>query len=311
LVSTIKNIATMPSPKNNSRRKFAGQLSIAAAAIMATPLLTKANSFFKADDSITVGQIMDMFIKTVPNSPFPKTVDTIKAGSCDMVVKGIVTTMFPTIAVIKKAISLDANFILCHEPTFYNHEDDVSWLQNDEVYRYKADLLSQHNITIWRNHDYIHSLRPDGVVTGVVDKLGWKQYQRSSFGFAMEPGISLIDLISHAKKKLNIEKVRYIGDLDQTCKNILLMVGAAGGKAQISAISTYKPDVLICGEISEWETAEYVRDARLEGRQLSLVLLGHIASEEPGSEFMLNWLKERLPGMKVTHVSSGNSLSFA
>ena len=75
-------------------------------------------------------------------------------------------------------------------------------------------------------------------------------------------------------------------------------------------MSSEKPDVLLCGEISEWETAEYVRDAQAEGRKLSLVVLGHIASEEPGSEFMANWLKEKVPGIKVTHVPSQNSLSF-
>jgi len=64
------------------------------------------------------------------------------------------------------------------------------------------------------------------------------------------------------------------------------------------------------GELSEWETAEYVRDALAKGDNLSLIVLGHIASEEPGSEFMLNWLKEKVPGIKATHVPSGNSLRF-
>lgn len=302
----------MPSPKNNSRRKFVSNLSIATAAIATTPMLSRANSFFKVDDAITVGQIMDMFIKTVPGAPFPQTVDTLKAGSKDIVVKGIVTAMFPTVDVIRKTIALNANFIVCHEPTFYNHEDDVSWLQHNDVYGYKAAMLKEHNIAIWRNHDYIHSIVPDGVEEGVLAKLEWKKYQKSRGVLLMEPGISLGDLIGHAKQKLDIEKVRYIGDLQQNCKKILLMVGAAGGKAQISAINSIKPDVLVCGEISEWETAEYVRDARAEGMShVALVVLGHIASEQAGSEFMRDWLKEHLPNMPVTYVADGNSLSFA
>ena len=301
----------MSSP-NNSRRKFVSNISIATAAIAATPMLSKANSIFKVDDSITVGQIMDMFIKTVPGAPFPNTVDTLKSGSKDTVVKGIVTAMFPTVDVIRKTIALNANFIVCHEPTFYNHEDDVSWLQHNDVYEYKAAMLKEHNIAIWRNHDYIHSIVPDGVEEGVLAKLEWKKYQKSRGVLLMEPGISLSALIDHAKEKLDIEKVRYIGDLQQNCRKILLMVGAAGGKAQINAINAIKPDVLVCGEISEWETAEYVRDARAEGMShVALVVLGHIASEQAGSEFMRDWLKERLPGMTVTYVADGNSLSFA
>jgi putative NIF3 family GTP cyclohydrolase 1 type 2 len=300
----------MTSSKSNSRRKFVTNISIATAAIAATPLLSKADTFFNLDDGVTVGQVMDMFIKTVPNSPFPSTVDTLKAGNRDIVVTGIVTAMFPTVDVIRKTIALGANFIICHEPTFYNHVDDVSWLQGDEVYQYKADLLAKHHIAIWRNHDYIHHLIPDGVTTGVVAKLGWKQYQQGTNSFVFE-GIALQGLINQVKEKLGTPMVRYIGDLTQTCKNVLLMPGAAGGMAQIKALEKYKPDVLVCGEISEWETAEYVRDARAEGRNIALVVTGHIPSEEAGSIFMAEWLEQRLNHVKITHINCGNSLSFA
>jgi len=300
----------MTSPKINSRRKFVGDISIATAAITVAPLLSKATGFFKTDGQYTVGQIMDMFIKTVPNAPFPNTVDTLKAGSRDIVVTGIVTAMFPTVEVIRKTIAMGANFIICHEPTFYNHTDDVSWLQGDEIYGYKAAMLKAHNIAIWRNHDYIHSIIPDGVTTGVVAKLGWKGYQKGSNTFTL-PEITLSGLISELKQKLDIQQVRYIGDLSKNCKKILLMPGAAGGKAQIEAISKFQPDVLVCGEVSEWETAEYVRDAQQEGRSFALVVTGHIASEEAGSVFMAEWLEQKLTGVKVTHINCGNSLSFA
>jgi putative NIF3 family GTP cyclohydrolase 1 type 2 len=117
-------------------------------------------------------------------------------------------------------------------------------------------------------------------------------------------------MIEYLKQKLFIDKVRYIGDLEQNCKKILLMPGASGGTRQIQAMSKEKPDVLICGEIQEWETAEYVRDAQAKGENLSLIVLGHIASEEPGSEFMAAWLKAKVPNIKITHILSNNSLSF-
>lgn len=254
---------------------------------------------------------MDMFIKTVPGAPFENTVDTLKSGNRDMKVTGIVTAMFPTVKVIKKAISLGANFIVCHEPTFYSHTDDVSWLQDDKVYKYKADLLRDNNIAIWRNHDYIHHLVPDPVTTSLVAQLDWKQYQQTTNTFFINPNPTLGQLIRSIKEKLGLDKVRYVGELNQICGNVLLMPGAAGGRNQIMGIERYKPDVLVCGEISEWETAEYVRDAIAEGKVLGLIVLGHIASEEAGSEFMMNWLRQHLTGVKVTHIPSGFSLEFA
>jgi putative NIF3 family GTP cyclohydrolase 1 type 2 len=296
-----------------TRRKFIYNVSAAVGAgvVLSSPLYAQAAGFIKTDESYTVKQIMDLFIKEVPGGILSPTVDTLKAGSPDTKVTGIVTTMFATIAVIRNAIDLGANFIIAHEPTFYNHEDNTDWLQEDKVYRYKVDLLKQHNIAIWRNHDYIHRLVPDGVTIGVLDQLGWRNYADKDIPNVITiPAIPLKELIRHTKTKLNLEKVRYLGDPAQKCRKVLLLPGAAGGRRQIEAIEKYKPDVLIAGEISEWETAEYVRDALAKGDNLSLVVVGHIGSEEPGSEYMLNWLKKNLPGVKATHVPSGHSLTF-
>ena len=69
--------------------------------------------------------------------------------------------------------------------------------------------------------------------------------------------------------------------------------------------------MLICGEVSKWETAEYVRDANLAGQPLGLIILRHVASEEPGSVFLADWLTKKIKGVKTTHVPAGNSLMFA
>ena len=294
------------------RRKFItfSAKAAGAAVLLSSPLMSFAGKTVGGAKSVTVGEIMDAFIGEVPGSPFPTTVDTLKAGSRDMKVTGIVTTMFATLDVVQKTIASGANFIIAHEPTFYNHTDETSWLENDPVYRFKAELLSKNQVVVWRNHDYIHQHQPDGVVSAVVTKLGWSSYYNEANYIALIPGLPLKALIQQVKQQLGIEMVRYIGDPGQTCKKILLIPGAAGGRTQINAMSKVQPDVLICGEIQEWETAEYVRDAQTKGQKLSLIVLGHIASEEPGSEYMADWLRKKMPDIKVTHIPAGNSLSF-
>jgi putative NIF3 family GTP cyclohydrolase 1 type 2 len=295
------------------RRAFIATLTkaLGATVLLTAPVAGLARNPAPQDQVRTVGQIMDLFIREVPGAPIENTVDTLKAGNRDIKVTGIVTTMFATLAVIQKAIALGANFIIAHEPVFYNHLDETNWLQQDEVYRYKADLLKKHNIAVWRNHDYIHRLVPDGVRTGVLKRLGWEKYHNAATpNLVSLPAIPLKALIQKVKAGLGIPTVRYIGDLSQPCRKVLLMPGASGGKRQIEAISKEKPDVLLCGEISEWETAEYVRDARTKGQQLSLIVMGHIASEEPGSAFLAAWLKEKVPGIKTTHIPAANALSF-
>jgi putative NIF3 family GTP cyclohydrolase 1 type 2 len=291
------------------RRKFIATLATGSAVFLAPPLFSMAHAFFKPAPSWTVGQIMDLFISEVPGAPIEKTVDTLKSGKRETVVTGIVTTMFATIAVIRKTIELGANFIIAHEPTFYNHLDETEWLAKDQVYRYKAGLLEKNGIAIWRNHDYIHHHVPDGVFQGTISALGWEKYTIEDNLVSMPP-VSLEHLIRQVKSRLQIATVRYEGDLSQPCRKVLLMPGAAGGRRQIEAICTKKPDVLLCGEIQEWETAEYVRDAREKGEKPALVVMGHVPSEEAGSEFMAGWLRQKLPGMPVRHIPSKNPLSF-
>ena len=299
---------------NCKRRDFIITASkvAAGAALLNIPFLGKAAPISSKRAAVTVGEVMDLFIKQVPGAPFPNTVDTLKAGNRDTAVTGIVTTMFATIDVINKAIAVNANFIIAHEPTFYNHADEADWLKGDSVYQYKKDLLDKHNIAVWRNHDYIHSLAADGVREGVLAQLDWKRFDTGKGeNLIFAHPVNLQSLVQYLKGKLSIPMVRYIGNASQMCQKVLLMPGASGGRSHITAISKNKPDVLICGEVQEWETAEYVRDALAAGEQLALIVLGHIASEEPGSEWMATWLKKNVPGIQVTHIPSGNSLQFA
>jgi putative NIF3 family GTP cyclohydrolase 1 type 2 len=293
-----------------SRRQF---ITVTGKALASAALLSSAvNSFaMPSTATVTVGDIMDAFIGEVPGAPFEKTVDTLKAGNRDLNVTGIVTTMFATVEVIEKAVVSGANFIIAHEPTFYNHLDQTDWLENDDVYKYKAALLKKHNIAVWRNHDYIHTHVPDGVDANVVKNLGWTSMYDPKTAIAMIPPMSLQALIGHAKKSLQIKELRYIGLPQQSCKKILLMPGASGGQSHIKAIGKNKPDVLMCGEVQEWETAEYIRDAMAKGDKISLIVLGHIASEEPGSEYMADWLKKKFPAIKTVHIGAGSPFSFA
>ncbi|MGC1242413.1 MAG: Nif3-like dinuclear metal center hexameric protein [Chryseosolibacter sp.] len=146
----------------------------------------------------------------------------------------------------------------------------------------------------------------------MVSRLGWEKYAAGSNSSVFDrPSATLKSLIDEVKEKLGIPAVRYIGDISDTSTKILLMPGASGGRHQITATSREKPDVVICGEIAEWETAEYVRDAHTKGDRTALIVLGHVESEEPGSAFMAAWLSEKVKGIKSTHVPAGNSLMFA
>jgi hypothetical protein len=41
------------------------------------------------------------------------------------------------------------------------------------------------------------------------------------------------------------------------------------------------------------------------------MVLGHIISEEPGMQWMMNWLHQQLPQIKTTHVPSHDAFNWA
>ena len=174
MITCTKTANTWP------RRKFISSLtSTAVAATIVKPLTSFATSNQALND-LTVQHVIDLIMKSIPGAPFKDTVDTIKSGDANQKVAGIVTTMFATDDVIEKTAKLGSNFIIAHEPTFYNHTDDTGWLQNDDVYQYKKALLERDNIVVWRCHDYIHAHKPDGVLMGVLSALGWSKYYDAS-----------------------------------------------------------------------------------------------------------------------------------
>ena len=313
-MSVFRNDAQAPWQRRAFLAAFTRTLGTSA--LLSTPLAARAAIPAQAALSplragITVGGVMDLILKNIPGSPFKETVDTLKSGRPDQPVTGIVTTTFATLEVIGKARELGANFLIVHEPTYYNHLDQTNWLEADPVYRHKRDLLDKHQMAVWRFHDYWHSHRPDGVQMGVLTALGWEKYVNAQEeGVLNLPPTPLRDIVAHLKGKLGIEQVRVVGDPSQVCRRVVLFPGAAGGRSQIAALRRTEPDLFICGEVAEWETSEYIRDARTMGAKRSLVVLGHAVSEEPGMQWLVPWLQPKLPGTKVTHIAAGNPFVF-
>ena len=306
------NLSTPLSHSDISRRKFIINTTKSAgglALFSLQPFFDTANGMSGATQ-LTVQQIIDIILREGGLSPLKETVDTIKFGQSTQIVSGIITTMFPTVAVIEQAARRGANFIIAHEPSYYNHRDDPQWVQNNAVLQEKQQLLEKHKMVIWRFHDYCHSLKPDAISYGVAKKAGWLSYYKTGQRTLTIPPVPLEQLAKHLKKTLGIDHLRVIGNLEQSCERVALLPGAWGGQRQVSAAETEKPDVLIVGEVAEWETAEYIRDANLLGKKIALIVLGHAVSEEPGMEWLVEWLQPKLAGIKVSHVPSGNPFTW-
>lgn len=259
----------------------------------------------------TIQQVIDTILGATPYTAGEETVDTVKTGNPNDPVRGIVTTFLASLEVLEAAVAAGANFVITHEPTFYSHHDHTDWLAQDPVYLRKRRYIDEHKLVVWRFHDFWHRHRPDGINTGVLRALGWEQYvdaAPSPFCVCTLPSLTVANVVALIKSKLGATDVRVAGKPAAICKRAALLLGAWGGRKQIEALSRPDIDVLICGEINEWDINEYTRDAVRLGLNKSLVVVGHAASEEEGMNHLAEWLRARVPGVDITHIPTGNVL---
>ena len=252
--------------------------------------------------------IIEIIIQNTRSPLIPNTVDVIKEGDPETQVTGIVTTMFGTMDILRKAVELKANLIVVHEPLYYNHRDDTVLFVNDPVFQEKKKYINDHKLVVWRFHDYIHSIKPDGILSGMVIKLGWKNYVvRGDLSRYKIPEMTLNELLAYLKTKFKASTFNVIGDPGMKISSVRLLPGAPGSMAQITSLEDENVDVVIAGEVPQWETYEYMRDAVSQGRKMAIIFLGHIPSEEAGMEFCAGWIKGFLSNIPVTFVESGPS----
>lgn len=103
-----------------------------------------------------------------------------------------------------------------------------------------------------------------------------------------------------------MKALRYVGDPALPCARVGSMPGAWGGRRQIGFLMEGNIDVLVCGEVNEWETNEYVRDSQHTAKPVGLIVTGHQSSEEDGMRLLADWLAGQYPGLTITHVPAGD-----
>jgi len=254
----------------------------------------------------SAAMITGTIIKNVNAGIIPNTVDVIKEGDAETVVKGIVTTMFATMEVLKKAVDKNCNLIIVHEPLYYNHLDKTDQFKDNSVFLEKQRFIKDHNLVIWRFHDYIHSLKPDGIEAGMIKKLGWEEYvtEGSTDKFVL-PETTLDKLLKSLRQKFPGNAFYVIGKPEMKLTNVRLAAGAPGSEYHIKLLEDKSVDVVLAGESPQWETYEYIRDAVFMGRNKAVIFLGHVYSEEAGMDYCAGWLKTFIKDVPVYYIESG------
>jgi putative NIF3 family GTP cyclohydrolase 1 type 2 len=275
--------------------------------LRAAPALLAADAAMaQPDGQLTARQVIERIQKNVGVAWRSQTVDAFKAGNPDAPVNGIATTVMATFDVLQRAAGAGRNLVITHEPTFYNHEDDTKDFAADPVYAAKHAFIEKNNMVVWRFHDHWHARRPDGILTGMIEILGWEKYRNAENPRVLVlPAAPLASLARDMQKRLKVRTMRVIGDPAMPAGRIALNPGYANLQGATRTLARPDVDVLVVGEVREWEGVEYAQDAIAAGMKKALIILGHAISEENGMGECARWLKTFVTEVPVEFVPAG------
>jgi len=256
--------------------------------------------------SLTAGDVVERIKGKVGIPWMTETVDRIVAGSPEIRVKGIATTMMATLEVIERAVAAGRNMIVTHEPTFWSHQDGTKDLEGDPTYEFKKKFIAEHEVAVFRFHDHWHRMKPDGINVGMTQELGWEKnaVAADSHEFVFAP-VTLDAFARGMAERLKARSMRVVGKGDLEIKRVVASWGYAGLMPNVIKQAS-RPDVelIVCGETREWELVEYVQDQVASGAKKALIVINHVVSEQAGMRYCAEWLKPLVPEVPVEFMAS-------
>ncbi len=289
-----------------SRRRFA----LLAGSAAAVPPISAQSGPPVA--SAVVGRILN---ELGGESPANGT-DGYKAGDPSRPVRGIATTAMATMDVLTRAASSGKNLILTYEPVFFGRADGpaapgspaaaAGLDPDDPVYKAKREFIEAKGLVVYRLRDRWQARRRDDMVTALAESLGWRQYRVKSDDTLYDiPGATAEEVVAQIRSRLNLTGgLRAVGDRAARVRRILLLPGTMAAATMWTRYAD--ADLIVTGEVREWENTHFAADLFTEGEKHGLVTIGRVVSENPGMRACSVWLKTVVKEIPVQWLAVGD-----
>ncbi len=119
------------------------------------------------------------------------------------------------------------------------------------------------------------------------------------------PPATAEETVALIRSKLNLRGgLRAVGDRKATVRRVLLFPGAMTPATMWQRYS--EVDMIVAGEVREWENTHYAADMFTSGEKRTLVTVGRVVSEEPGMRACADWLKTVVKTVPATWIGAGD-----
>jgi hypothetical protein len=107
------------------------------------------------------------------------------------------------------------------------------------------------------------------------------------------------------RKRLNLRGgLRAVGDRKARVRRVLLYPGVMTPSTMWQRYE--ETDLIVAGEVREWENTHYAADIYTVGEKRGLVTVGRVASEDPGMRVCAAWLKTLAREIPVRWIPTGD-----
>jgi putative NIF3 family GTP cyclohydrolase 1 type 2 len=233
--------------------------------------------------------------------------DGFKAGDPATPVKGLATTAMATMDVLKQAAQTGSNFIVTYEPTFFGRQEGPPAVAADDpVFVAKKEFIEKNGLVVFRLHDHWQSRKESDMTTGLAEALGWSKYRvkPDDVIYSIQPATAE-DLVAVIRSKLKLRGgLRAVGDRKTTVRRVMLYPGVMTPALMWQRYS--ETDLMVTGEVREWENTHYAADIFTAGEKRALVTIGRVASEDPGMRACAGWLNALVTEVQTQWISAGD-----
>ena len=163
-----------------------------------------------------------------------------------------------------------------------------------------------HKLAVFRLTQHWNQRKPDPRALGLAAAMGWTRYKTGDDGLHYTvPPIALGALASQLTKALATRgSIRVIGDPATMVRQIGLLPGFTLIQASIAMLPAV--DVIITGEVQEWESATYAQDVAFAGVKKGFISIGRVVNEAPGMQLCADWLKTIVSEVPVGFIPAGD-----
>jgi len=231
------------------------------------------------------------------------TVDTFKAGDPTAKVRGIAVGWMSYTWALQRALELDCNVFITHEPTYYNHWDNDPALFRFPGAREKRRFIEDNDLVIIRCHDLWDQIPDIGIPDswGKLLDLGRPVDSSTYIRIYNAGGVTAGELARDVARRTAIygqPGVQLIGSSDKVVHRISIGTGAI--TPYLDCVERFEIDLAICTDdgIDYWRDGGFAIDM-----DIPIIVVNHMVSEEIGVRRLAETLSRRFPMVPVRHIN--------